>query len=86
MARSCAGPQAEPGAEAGGEKVELENQKETATVRITPSATRTVEWKMSNVHKSEEHDRTKEDPNDEAIAKDIYQAAVRGDPGLFRIR
>jgi len=34
-------------AEAGGEKTEFENQKETATVRILPSATKTVEWKMT---------------------------------------
>ena len=34
-------------AEVGGEKVEFENQKETATVRIVPSATKTVGWKMT---------------------------------------
>ena len=34
-------------AEVGGEKVESTSQKETATVRIVPSATKTVEWKMS---------------------------------------
>jgi len=34
-------------AEADGEKVEFANQKETATVRIVPSATRTVEWKVT---------------------------------------
>jgi len=35
------------GAEVGGEKVEIANQKETATIRIVPSATKTVEWKMA---------------------------------------
>jgi hypothetical protein len=35
------------GAEIGGEKVEFAGQKQTATVRIGPSATKTVEWKMS---------------------------------------
>ncbi len=34
-------------AEIGGEEVKLENQKETATVRIVPSATKTMEWKMT---------------------------------------
>ena len=34
-------------AEVGGEKVEFKNQKETATVRIVPSATRTVKWKLT---------------------------------------
>jgi hypothetical protein len=34
------------GAEAGGEKAEVANQQETATVRIVPSATRTLEWKF----------------------------------------
>ena len=34
-------------AEAGGEKVEIASQKETATVRFVPAATRTVEWKMT---------------------------------------
>jgi len=33
-------------AEASGEKVEVANQTETATVRIIPSATKTLEWKM----------------------------------------
>jgi hypothetical protein len=33
-------------AEAGGEKAEFANQKETATVRIVPSATKTVEWRI----------------------------------------
>jgi hypothetical protein len=33
-------------AEASGEKVEIANRKETATIRIVPSATRTVEWKL----------------------------------------
>ena len=33
-------------AEVGGEKVKFANQKETATVRFVPSATKTVEWKM----------------------------------------
>lgn len=37
------------GAEVGGEKVEFMNQKETATVRIVPSATKTVEWRMTFV-------------------------------------
>jgi hypothetical protein len=35
------------GAEVTGEKVEIANQIEIATVRIVPSATRTVEWKMT---------------------------------------
>jgi len=35
------------GAGVGGEKVEIANQKETATIRIVPSATKTVEWKMA---------------------------------------
>ena len=35
------------GAEVAGEKVDLARQAETASVRIIPSATRTVEWKMS---------------------------------------
>jgi hypothetical protein len=35
------------GAEVGGEKVEIAHHKETATVRIVPSATKTVEWKMT---------------------------------------
>jgi len=30
----------------GGEKVEFANQQETATVRVVPSATKTVEWKL----------------------------------------
>ena len=34
-------------AEVGGEKIQVANQKETATVRIVPSATKTVEWKMT---------------------------------------
>jgi hypothetical protein len=34
-------------AEIGGEKVEFANQTETATVRIVPSATKTVEWKIA---------------------------------------
>jgi len=34
------------GAEAAGQKVETANQKETATVRFVPSATKTVGWKM----------------------------------------
>ncbi|MBL7222942.1 MAG: hypothetical protein ISS72_03730 [Candidatus Brocadiae bacterium] len=34
-------------AEAGGEKVEIANQGETATARIVPSATKTVQWKMA---------------------------------------
>jgi len=34
-------------AEVGGEKVEFASQKETATVRIVPSATKTVQRKMS---------------------------------------
>ena len=34
-------------AEVGGEEVEIANQEETATVRIVPSATRTVQWKMT---------------------------------------
>jgi hypothetical protein len=34
-------------AEVGGEKVEIAHHKETATVRIVPSATKTVEWKMT---------------------------------------
>jgi len=32
------------GAEVAGETVEITNQKETATVRVVPSATKTVEW------------------------------------------
>ncbi|MCX6996929.1 MAG: alpha-galactosidase [Kiritimatiellaeota bacterium] len=35
------------GAVVGGEKAEVANQKETATVRIVPSATRALEWKMT---------------------------------------
>ena len=31
----------------GGEKVEIDSQPETATVRIVPSATRTVEWRVT---------------------------------------
>ena len=34
-------------AEVGGEKVEIAHQLETATVRIVPTATRTVEWKTT---------------------------------------
>ena len=34
------------GADVSGEKVEIANQTETVTVRIVPSATKTVEWKM----------------------------------------
>ena len=34
-------------AEVGSEKVKVANQKETATVRIVPSATKTVDWKMT---------------------------------------
>jgi hypothetical protein len=34
-------------AEVGGEKVECVNRKETATVRIVPLTTKTVEWKMT---------------------------------------
>jgi hypothetical protein len=34
------------GAEVGGEKLEIANQAETATVRIVPAATKTVEWKI----------------------------------------
>ena len=33
-------------AAAGGEKVEVANQQETAAVRIVPQSTRTVEWKL----------------------------------------
>lgn len=33
-------------AEVDGEKAEIANQEETATVRIAPSATKTVEWKI----------------------------------------
>jgi len=36
-------------AEVDGEKVECENQEETATVRIIPSASKTVEWEMTFV-------------------------------------
>lgn len=35
------------GAEVSGEKVEVANQAETASVRIVPSATKDVEWKMT---------------------------------------
>ena len=35
------------GAEVDGEKVEIASQEETATVRIVPSATKTVPWKMT---------------------------------------
>jgi hypothetical protein len=35
------------GAEVGGEKAEFANQTETATVRIIPSATKTVKWRMA---------------------------------------
>ena len=31
----------------GGEKVEIADQTETATIRIVPSATKTLEWKMT---------------------------------------
>ena len=34
-------------AQVGGEQAEIANQTETATVRIVPSATKSVEWKMS---------------------------------------
>jgi hypothetical protein len=34
-------------AEASGEKVEIAHQTETATARIVPTATKTVEWKMT---------------------------------------
>ena len=34
-------------AEVGGEKVEFANQAETATIRIVPAATKTVEWRVS---------------------------------------
>ncbi|MBM4093956.1 MAG: hypothetical protein FJ276_31800 [Planctomycetes bacterium] len=34
-------------AQVSGEKAEIANQKETATIRIVPSATKTVEWKMA---------------------------------------
>ena len=32
--------------EVGSEKAEFANQQETATVRVVPSSTRTVEWKL----------------------------------------
>ena len=35
------------GAGISGEKVEVTSQTETATVRIVPSTTKTVEWKMT---------------------------------------
>jgi len=34
-------------AEIVGEKAEIANQKETATVRVVPAATKTVEWRMT---------------------------------------
>ena len=34
-------------AKVSGEKVKVANRKETATVRMVPSATKTVEWKMT---------------------------------------
>ncbi len=34
------------GAVVSGEKAEIAQQQETATVRIVPSTTKTVEWKM----------------------------------------
>jgi len=34
-------------AEVSGEKAEMANQKATATVRVVPSGTKTVEWKMT---------------------------------------
>ena len=34
-------------ADVSGEKAEIANARETATVRIVPSATKTVEWKMA---------------------------------------
>jgi alpha-galactosidase len=34
-------------AQVGGEKLEIANQKEAATLRAVPSATKTVEWKMT---------------------------------------
>ena len=34
-------------AEVSGEKVEIAHQTETATARIVPTATKTVEWKMT---------------------------------------
>lgn len=36
-------------ADAGSEKAEFANQTETATVRIVPSATKTVQWSMTFV-------------------------------------
>jgi hypothetical protein len=33
-------------AEVGGEQVEIANQAETATVRLVPSATKSVAWKI----------------------------------------
>ena len=33
-------------AEVSGERVEMANQTETATARIVPTATKTVEWRM----------------------------------------
>ncbi|KPK48513.1 MAG: hypothetical protein AMK72_06755 [Planctomycetes bacterium SM23_25] len=35
------------GAEVAGEKAEIANQEETATVRTVPAATKTVEWRMT---------------------------------------
>ena len=35
------------GAEVAGEKAEVTNEKEAATVRVVPAASRSVEWKMS---------------------------------------
>ena len=47
-ARRGGSPQGLPlqSAEVSGEKAEIANQAETATVRVVPTATKTVEWNM----------------------------------------
>jgi len=44
------------GAEVGGETAEIANQAETATVRVVPSATRTVEWRLAFAREAAAHD------------------------------
>jgi hypothetical protein len=38
------------GAEVVGEKAEIDNQTETATVRIVPTATHTIAWNLNFTH------------------------------------
>jgi hypothetical protein len=37
-------------ADFGGDKAEIDNQTETATVRIVPAATHTIGWKLNFTH------------------------------------